>query len=138
MNPSGRLPVDVRAALGGQPRLTTATIPTPGTKRVVYKEGVFVGYRGYEHNGDKPLFPFGYGLSYTTFKYANLAVTPDAGARRLDRTRSSFDVTNTGTRAGADVAQVYVARAPRQGAAAGEGAEGLREGDASRPARRSA
>jgi beta-glucosidase len=67
---------------------------------VVYKEGVFVGYRGYEHNGVKPLFPFGYGLSYTTFKYSKL---------KADEHGVTFDVTNTGSRAGVTVAQVYVA-----------------------------
>lgn len=74
--------------------------PVPGTNRVVYKEGVFVGYRGYEHNGTKPLFPFGYGLSYTTFKYGNL---------KADEHKVSFDVTDAGSRAGDAVAQIYIA-----------------------------
>ena len=73
--------------------------PEPGTKKVTYREGVFVGYRGYEKNNVKPLFPFGYGLSYTTFKYSNLQLSP---------TQATFDVTNTGQRAGAAVAQLYV------------------------------
>jgi beta-glucosidase len=74
---------------------------------VVYKEGIFVGYRGYEHNHIKPLFPFGYGLSYTTFKFGNLAVSPkSAGAN--PQVNVTFDVTNTGSRKGAEVAQVYV------------------------------
>jgi beta-glucosidase len=64
-----------------------------------------VGYRGYEHNGVKPLFPFGFGLSYTSFKYSKLEIQPgsDKGSYEV-----GFDVTNTGTKAGADVAQVYV------------------------------
>jgi beta-glucosidase len=57
----------------------------------------------------KPLFPFGYGLSYTTFKYANLSVTPQGGASSGSLYTVSFDVTNTGGREGAAVAQVYVA-----------------------------
>jgi beta-glucosidase len=74
---------------------------------------VFVGYRGYEHAGTKPLFPFGAGLSYTTFKYSNLSVKPaTSGTYEV-----SFDVKNTGSREGADVAQVYVgpgaAKVPR-------------------------
>ncbi len=73
----------------------------------MYGDDIFVGYRGYEHNHTQPLFPFGFGLSYTTFRYANLAVRPDpsvpAGAYTV-----AFDITNTGLRAGADVAQVYV------------------------------
>jgi beta-glucosidase len=76
----------------------------------VYKEGVFVGYRGYEHNGKKSLFPFGYGLSYTSFSYSNLSVVPGLpkGGSAWS-SEVSFDVTNTGKREGAEVAQVYVA-----------------------------
>lgn len=69
---------------------------------MIYKEGVFVGYRGYEHNGTKPLFPFGYGLSYTTFRYSNL---------KADEQEVSFDVTNTGSRAGDAVPQIYISPA---------------------------
>jgi beta-glucosidase len=111
---SGRLPVTFERRPEDNPTHDTY-YPAPGTKRVEYKEGVFVGYRGYEQKGTKPLFPFGYGLSYTTFTYANLAVRPAAGAPgSYDVT---FDVTNSGSRAGADVAQVYVgdprAKVPR-------------------------
>ena len=67
---------------------------------VEYREGADVGYRWYAAKGEKPLFPFGYGLSYTTFEYSNLRATP---------TSVSFDVKNTGTREGAEVAQLYVA-----------------------------
>jgi beta-glucosidase len=74
--------------------------PEKGSNRVVYKEGIFVGYRGYEHNKTKPLFPFGYGLSYTNFKYSNL---------KTDDRQVSFDVTNTGKLAGDAVPQVYIA-----------------------------
>ena len=57
----------------------------------------------------KPLFPFGHGLSYTTFSYANLAVSADGAGTAADpRYNVSFDVSNTGTRAGATVAQAYV------------------------------
>ena len=105
VNPSGRLPATFERRREDNP--TSATYyPQGDSVRVEYKEGVFVGYRGYEHNGVKPLFPFGYGLSYTTFKYANLAVTPSNAGGLFT---ASFDITNTGDRAGADVAQVYVA-----------------------------
>jgi beta-glucosidase len=104
-NPSGRLPATFERRLADNPSFASY-YPEPGTLRVHYKEGVFVGYRGFERNGTAPLFPFGFGLSYTTFKYANLEVTP--GKSKDGRVRVSFDVTNSGTRAGADVAQVYV------------------------------
>jgi beta-glucosidase len=77
----------------------------------VYKEGVFVGYRGYEHNGKKPLFPFGYGLSYTNFAYSNLSIIVEdkKGGTGSWSAEVAFDVTNTGKREGAEVAQIYVA-----------------------------
>ncbi len=104
VNPSGRLPISWERNLKDNPSFAYY-YPTPGTLTIPYKDEVFVGYRGYEHNGVKPLFPFGYGLSYTTFKYSGLTITPAAGAGAYE---VSFDVANTGTRAGADVAQVYV------------------------------
>jgi beta-glucosidase len=114
VNPSGRLPVTFERRWEDNPS-HDGYYPEPGTNRILYKEGVFVGYRGYEHSGTKPLFPFGYGLSYTTFKYGNLSITP--GTTTDGNVRVSFDVTNTGTRAGAEVAQVYVgdahAKVPR-------------------------
>jgi beta-glucosidase len=105
VNPSGRLPITFERRWEDNPVHDTY-YPQAGTNRVIYKEGVFVGYRGYEKNNTKPLFPFGYGLSYTTFKYANLATKP-AGEKAL--LQISFDVTNTGTTEGADIAEVYVA-----------------------------
>ena len=118
VNPSGRLPVTFERRWEDNP-VHDSYYPEAGTNRVVYKEGVFVGYRGYEHNGTKPLFPFGFGLSYSTFKYDNLTIKPTDSAasaservdgNSLDSTFNiSFDVTNTGKREGADVAQVYVA-----------------------------
>jgi beta-glucosidase len=97
-NPSGHLPVSFERRWQDNPVHDNYYLE-PGTKNVNYREGVFVGYRGYEKTGAKPLFPFGYGLSYTTFKYANLQATP---------TSVSFDVTNSGQREGATVAQVYI------------------------------
>ena len=104
VNPSGRLPMSWEKNLTDNPSYAYY-YPTPGTLTVPYKDDVFVGYRGYEHNGVKPLFPFGFGLSYTSFKYAGLKIRPAAAAGAYE---VSFDVKNTGTRAGADVAQVYV------------------------------
>jgi beta-glucosidase len=106
VNPSGHLPATFERHAEDNPSFANY-YPEPGTRRVVYKEGIFVGYRGYQHNHVKPLFPFGYGLSYTTFKFANLAVSPEsAGAN--PQVNITFDVTNTGSRKGAEVAQVYI------------------------------
>jgi len=104
VNPTGRLPISWEKSLADNPSYAYY-YPTPGTLTIPYKDDVFVGYRGYEHDGVKPLFPFGFGLSYTTFKYSWLKIHPGAepGAYEV-----SFEVTNTGTRAGADVAQVYI------------------------------
>jgi beta-glucosidase len=112
VNPSGRLPVTFEQRLEDNPTYNSY-YPEPNSNRVVYKEGVFVGYRGFEHNGTKPLFPFGYGLSYTTFMYSNLSIkslatTAASSGRAETRYEVSFNVTNTGSRAGAEVAQVYV------------------------------
>jgi beta-glucosidase len=68
----------------------------------VYTEGARVGYKWFESEHKQPLFPFGFGLSYTTFAYSGLSV--DGAART-----ATFKVTNTGRRAGDEIAQVYVA-----------------------------
>jgi len=113
VNPSGRLPATFERRWEDNP-VHDSYYPAPGTNRVVYKEGVFVGYRGYEHNGTKPLFSFGYGLSYTTFSYSNIRIKPvNAGPPSAVASgplyEVTFDVRNSGAREGADVAQVYVA-----------------------------
>lgn len=102
VNPSGHLPATFERRAQDNPTYNSY-YPEAGTNRVVYKEGIFVGYRGYQHDHVEPLYPFGYGLSYTTFKFSNLAVHPDGAAATV-----SFDITNTGSRAGKEVAQVYV------------------------------
>jgi beta-glucosidase len=107
-NFSGRLPISWERAASDNPSYANYYYNDPRhPDRIEYREGVFVGYRGYQKSGTKPLFPFGFGLSYTNFKYTNLTVTPrtGAGAALFD---VAFDVTNTGERAGADVAQIYV------------------------------
>ena len=110
-DPSGRLPVSFERHWEDNP-VHDSYYPAEGATKVVYKEGVFVGYRGYQHNGAKPLFPFGYGLSYTTFRYRNLSIRPVNGATAGSgsdlRYELSCDVTNTGKRDGADVAEIYV------------------------------
>lgn len=106
VNPSGRLPVTFERNETDNPSYANY-YPEPGTARVAYKEGIFVGYRGYERGNTKPLLPFGLGLSYTTFGFANLSVRR-AGASELGKYVVSADVTNTGKGAGAEVAQLYV------------------------------
>src|SRR5436305_4456714 len=104
VDPSRRVPVSFERRWEDNP-VHESYYPQPGTNRIVYKEGIFVGYRGYEHKGTKPLFPFGYGLSYTTFKYSNLEIKPASGDGAY---HVSLDVTNTGSREGTEVVQIYV------------------------------
>jgi beta-glucosidase len=105
-DPSGHLPVTFPASLGQVPASTTAEFPGNGSQ-VDYSEGIDVGYRWYEANDETPLFPFGYGLSYTTFRYSDLRVDQPVTTGTGD-VRVSATVTNTGSRAGSDVAQLYV------------------------------
>jgi beta-glucosidase len=102
-NPSGKLPITIERKAEDNPTFNNY-YPTPNTNKIEYKESIFVGYRGYEKNNVKPLFPFGYGLSYTTFKYSNLIVKSLGG----DEYEVSLDVTNTGKMEGATVPQLYV------------------------------
>ncbi|MFZ0953663.1 MAG: glycoside hydrolase family 3 C-terminal domain-containing protein [Candidatus Sulfotelmatobacter sp.] len=103
-DPSGRLPISIERRWEDN-AVHNSYYPKDGEKKVEYTEGLFVGYRHFDKSGIKPLFPFGYGLSYTTFTYKNLTVSPAAAS---DQATVAFDVTNTGTRGGAEVAQVYV------------------------------
>jgi beta-glucosidase len=103
-NPSGRLPISIERRWEDN-AVHDSYYPKDGEKKVEYSEGVFVGYRHFDKSGIKPLFPFGYGLSYTTFAYKNLTVSPASGDQPVT---VAFDIGNTGRRAGAEVAQVYV------------------------------
>lgn len=104
VNPSGRLPATFEKRWEDNPA-HDSYYPDPGTSRVVYRNGIFSGYRGYEHNSTTPQFPFGFGLSYTTFRYSDLKITPLPGDANFE---VSFNITNSGSRVGADVPQVYV------------------------------
>ncbi len=123
VNPSGKLPISMEKRWEDNPTHDSyypagqssgtygneARPTTPAAQgHVTYSEGIFVGYRGFDKSGVKPRFPFGFGLSYTTFSYGNLKVTPATSAGGIPVT-VTFDVTNTGQRAGAEVAEVYVA-----------------------------
>jgi beta-glucosidase len=105
-SPSGKLPVTFERAWEDNPSFKSY-LPQTNNKHVEYTEGIFVGYRGYEKNGVKPQFPFGFGLSYTTFSYGDLKIVPRAeGSGAI--VEVLFRVKNTGSREGAEVAQVYV------------------------------
>src|SRR6202020_2653049 len=102
-DPSGRLPVTFPASESQGP--ATKAAEYPGVDNTAhYSEGIFVGYRYYDHFGQRPLFPFGYGLSYTSFTLGRLRVRP----RAADRYTVSLPVRNTGDRAGVEVVELYV------------------------------
>ena len=102
-NPSGRLPITFPTGEAELPRpaIPGAGLPAKASFPVDYPEGSNLGYRGYKAKGIKPLFPFGYGLSYTRFGFSGLTAT---GGKTVT---VSFTLKNTGPRAGMEVAQVY-------------------------------
>jgi len=103
-DPSGKLPVSFPKKWEDSP----AASNYPGENlKVKYAEGIYVGYRYFDTRNIEPQFPFGFGLSYTTFKYSGLAVTP-ANASGNQPVEVSLNVKNTGSRAGAEVVQLYV------------------------------
>ena len=103
-NPSGKLPQTFPVRLEDNP----AYLNFPGENgKVYYGEGLFVGYRYYDKKKIAPQFPFGFGLSYTTFDYSSLSLSsqqlgPD------DTLQVSIDITNTGQRTGKEIVQVYI------------------------------
>jgi beta-glucosidase len=105
-SPSGKLPASFERRWEDNPTFN-GYYPKRGEKRVAYSEGVFLGYRHYDRSAVKPLFPFGFGLSYTTFEYSGLQVSPAEGNARTP-VGISFYVKNTGSRESAEVAEVYV------------------------------
>lgn len=105
VNPSGRLAETFPVKLEDNP----SYLNFPGEKNTVeYKEGVFVGYRYYDTKKMEVLFPFGHGLSYTTFSYENMTIDKEQMAD-TDTVTVTADITNTGTYAGKEVVQLYVA-----------------------------
>lgn len=105
VNPSGKLAESFPLKLEDNP----SYINFPGEKDMVeYKEGVFVGYRYYDKKNMDVLFPFGYGLSYTTFDYSNLNLNSKK-IKDIDTVTVSVDITNTGSVYGKEVVQLYVA-----------------------------
>ena len=105
VNPSGKLPATFPKILSDSPAHALGDYPgTNGT--VTYAEGLLVGYRWFDTKNIKPQFPFGFGLSYTTFKYSDLKLVPGDGTNEI--VTAQFEVQNTGRVAGAEVAQLYV------------------------------
>jgi beta-glucosidase len=108
-NPSGRLPISIESRWEDNAS-HDSYYPKAGSKKVEYSEGIFVGYRHFDKSALKPMFSFGYGMSYTSFAYKNLKITSASADPKItnQQVTLTFDVTNTGKRAGADVAEVFV------------------------------
>lgn len=104
VNPSGKLPVSFEKKWEDNATYNSY-YDTNGSKHVKYSEGVFLGYRHFDKSSVKPMFPFGFGLSYTTFQYGGLKVSQPGHDGTVNVT---FQVKNTGQRIGAEVAEVYV------------------------------
>ena len=102
-NPSGKLPITFPKRLADTPTSTPEQYPGVGGT-AVYSEGLNVGYRHYDNRGVEPLFPFGYGLSYTRFRLDDLKVS----VQPAGPVTATVEVTNTGDRRGGEVVQVYV------------------------------
>jgi beta-glucosidase len=119
VNPSGKLPLTFPKELADLPANTPEQYPGVDGE-VHYSEGIFVGYRHYDAKQIAPLFPFGYGLSYTTFSYTNLTITTHNKPADVAYIGNQykffskpvvdveFDVSNTGDRAGKEIVQLYL------------------------------
>jgi beta-glucosidase len=106
VNPSGKLPISLERRWEDNATFNSYYDPDK-TKHVEYKEGVFLGYRHFDKSGVAPLFPFGFGLSYTKFAYSGLKITP-AQVHGVAGYKVAYTVKNVGEREGAEIAQVYV------------------------------
>jgi beta-glucosidase len=103
VNPSGKLPTTFPKKLSDTPAYSTY----PGKDlQMDYEEGLFIGYRWYDRESIEPLFPFGHGLSYTSFEYSNLRAIPPKGNSSV--AAFEVDITNTGDVAGKEVLQGYI------------------------------
>ncbi|MHA1230232.1 MAG: glycoside hydrolase family 3 C-terminal domain-containing protein [Candidatus Helarchaeota archaeon] len=120
INPSGKLPITFPRKLSDSPaHKSERTYPgieeiitnEKGKKEIIrkvfYEEGIFVGYRYFDKNNIEPLFPFGFGLSYTNFDYSNLKIDKNI-MQTNDSVKITVDIKNTGDRYGAEIVQLYV------------------------------
>lgn len=107
VNPSGKLPFTFPMKLSDNGAISLGKISYPGEEnghKLVYKDGIFVGYRWNDTKGIVPLFPFGHGLSYTKFTYSNLSISKESNGI----IKATFSISNTGKVSGSEVAQLYV------------------------------
>jgi beta-glucosidase len=105
VNPSGKLPWTMPVKLADSP--AHATNSFPGNETVTYEEGILVGYRWFDTKNIAPLYPFGYGLSYTSFEFSDVKTDKDTYSAE-GQIAVSFTIKNTGSRDGKEVAQLYV------------------------------
>jgi len=109
-SPSGKLPLTFPKQLEDSPAHSTGNrknYPGDNEKRVYYDEGIFVGYRWFDEKTIEPLFPFGFGKSYTQFEYGPVSISRQSLSNPEGSIIIRVDVTNTGDRPGAEVVQVY-------------------------------
>ncbi|TFG95944.1 hypothetical protein E4H12_12165, partial [Candidatus Thorarchaeota archaeon] len=124
VNPSGKLPLTFPKELSDSPAHSTGNpknFPGDEEKRVFYDEGIFVGYRWFDEKNIEPLFPFGFGKSYTSFEFGDVRLSKSNLQGFNDKLSVEVGITNTGNTAGAEVIQVYahdvrasVERPPRE------------------------
>jgi len=119
VNPSGKLPISIERKFEDSPGFgyipadwqlysgKTSDQFTHEAYDIPYKEGIFVGYRWYEHKNIKPLFPFGFGLSYSKFTYSNLKISPKK-FKSIDTVEVSFTIKNESVITGTEIAQLYI------------------------------
>jgi len=114
VNPSGKLPITLDKKVQDNPSYPSFSDPVPyyfsspnPPTEMTYSEGLYLGYRGYDKNHTKPLYPFGFGMSYTTYEYSDLKLSNNVLAPGAT-IKATFTVTNTGDKAGFEVAQLYV------------------------------
>ncbi|WP_115717981.1 beta-glucosidase [Gallaecimonas mangrovi] len=112
VNPSGKLPITLDKKVKYNPSYASYSDPADyvgddAKTTMTYSEGIYSGYRGYDKSGRKPLYPFGFGLSYTTFAFSNLSLD-SSNVTANGTINATFTVTNTGGRDGYEVAQLYV------------------------------
>jgi len=106
VNPSGKLPITFPKKLSDSPA-HKSKITYPGDEKVYYDEGIFVGYRHFDTKNIEPLFPFGFGLSYTKFTYENLKLNKQK-LLKDELLDISIDLTNSGLVLGSEVVQLYI------------------------------